>query len=53
MTAPPLVTVIIPTCNRLNYLQQAVQTVRAQTFRDWELIVVDDAGRIVQRADAH
>jgi len=38
----PAVSIIIPTYNRIAYLQQAIQSVITQTFNDWELIVVDD-----------
>jgi len=38
----PTVSVIIPTCNRANYLKNAIESVIAQTFQDWELVVVDD-----------
>jgi glycosyltransferase involved in cell wall biosynthesis len=38
----PLVTVVIPTYNRLALVQQAVASVVAQTYTNWELIVVDD-----------
>ncbi len=38
----PLVSVIIPTFNRLAYLVEALDSVAAQTFRDYEVIVVDD-----------
>ncbi len=38
----PLVTVVIPTYNRLALVQQAIASVVAQTFSNWELIVVDD-----------
>jgi glycosyltransferase involved in cell wall biosynthesis len=38
----PLVAVIIPTFNRLPFLQGAVESVLAQTLDRWELIVVDD-----------
>jgi glycosyltransferase involved in cell wall biosynthesis len=38
----PSVTVVIPTHNRLRYLTEAMGSVRAQTFLDWELVVVDD-----------
>ncbi len=38
----PLVSVIVPTFNRLHYLQGAVESVRNQRYRCWELIVVDD-----------
>jgi glycosyltransferase involved in cell wall biosynthesis len=36
------VSVIIPTYNRSDKLDRAIQSVRNQTFEDWELIVVDD-----------
>lgn len=38
----PTVSVILPTYNRLPLLRVAVDSVRAQTFGDWELIVADD-----------
>ncbi|MBE9126812.1 MULTISPECIES: glycosyltransferase [unclassified Coleofasciculus] len=37
-----LVSVVIPTHNRLQFLKQAVKSVKGQTFKNWELIVVDD-----------
>lgn len=39
----PTVSVVLPTHDRLPYVREAVGSVRAQTFPDWELIVVDDA----------
>ncbi|MBU2552539.1 MAG: glycosyltransferase [Proteobacteria bacterium] len=39
----PLVTVIIPTYNRAHLVDRAIQSVLGQTFRDFELIIVDDA----------
>ncbi len=38
----PVVSVVIPTFNRLNYLRLAVESVYAQTFTDWELVIADD-----------
>ena len=38
----PTVTIIIPAYNSGHYLDEAVQSVIAQTFTDWECIVVDD-----------
>jgi len=42
MTTKPRVSVIIRTYNRAAYLCEAIESVFAQTFRDFELIVVDD-----------
>jgi glycosyltransferase involved in cell wall biosynthesis len=38
----PLVTVVVPTWNRLALLKEAIASVIAQTYSRWELIVVDD-----------
>ncbi len=38
----PLVSVVIPTCNREEMLKRALASVQAQTFSDFEVIVVDD-----------
>lgn len=40
---PPLVSVILPTRNRVELLRRAVASVQAQTERRFELIIVDDA----------
>lgn len=37
-----MITVITPTYNRAQYLGQAIDSVLAQTYTDWELLVVDD-----------
>lgn len=37
-----LVTIIIPTFNRANLLQEALNSVFAQTYKNFEIIVVDD-----------
>lgn len=36
------VSVIVRTCNRKDYLMQALDCLKKQTFRDFEIIVVDD-----------
>ena len=39
----PLVSVIIPTHNRAKLLPRAVNSVLEQTFKDFEIIIIDDA----------
>lgn len=41
-TTPPLITIVIPTFNRADHLGGAIESVVAQTYAQWELIVVDD-----------
>ena len=36
------VSIILPTFDRRDYLEEAAGSVLAQTFEDWELIIVDD-----------
>lgn len=38
----PLISVVIPAYNAEKYLAETLESVRAQTFRDYEVIVVDD-----------
>ena len=38
----PLITIVIPTYNRLAFVQQAIDSVIAQTYTHWELIIADD-----------
>src|SRR5574337_113700 len=40
---PPRVSIVLPTHNRPVLLDEALISVAAQTYPDWELIVVDDA----------
>jgi len=43
----PIVSVIIPTCNRPEFLKEALQSVMSQTYRNFEVIVINDGGKDV------
>lgn len=45
----PVVSVILPTFNRLKYLRAAIQSVLEQTFQDWELLIADDGSDLETR----
>lgn len=38
----PLVSVIMPAYNAEEYISEAVQSVMAQTYTNWELLILDD-----------
>ena len=42
MDRQPVFTVIIPTYNREHFLKRTVDSILSQTFKDFELIIVDD-----------
>lgn len=42
MESQPKISIVIPTFKRLNFLKRAVDSVKAQSFSDWELVVSDD-----------
>jgi glycosyltransferase involved in cell wall biosynthesis len=45
----PAVSIILPTFNRLQFLPPAIDSVFAQTFREWELIIADDGSDVETR----
>ena len=42
MNQAPLVTVVIPTYNDAGFLHKALQSLCAQSFSDWEAVVVNN-----------
>ena len=39
----PMLSVVMPVYNAEDYIAQAIKSVLKQTFRDYELIIIDDA----------
>jgi glycosyltransferase involved in cell wall biosynthesis len=40
--AQPLISIVLPTYNGSKYLPEAIESCLAQTYQNWELIIVDD-----------
>lgn len=38
----PLVSIIMPSFNSASYIANSIESIKAQTFQDWELLVTDD-----------
>jgi glycosyltransferase involved in cell wall biosynthesis len=49
----PVVSVVTPFLNAERFMQDAIESVFAQTYRDWELLLVDDGSRDGSTAIAH
>ena len=42
MSIMPLVSILLPTHNGARFIRRSIESIRSQTFKDWELIVVND-----------
>ena len=42
MTSEPLISAVIPAYNAAKYLPQVIQSVLNQSYKDWELLIIDD-----------
>ena len=40
--SPPLISIVIPTYNHAKYLDKALNSIIEQTYKNWEIIVVDN-----------
>ena len=40
----PRISVVIPVFNSKKYLKETIESVLAQTFQDWELLVINEFG---------
>ena len=38
----PLISVVVPVYNKKSHIIQTLETVRAQTFKEWECLIIDD-----------
>ena len=38
----PKVSIVLPTYNRINWLIKSINSVKEQTYQNWELFVIDD-----------
>ncbi|MEM5790555.1 MAG: glycosyltransferase family 2 protein [Candidatus Aenigmatarchaeota archaeon] len=45
MKTEPLVTIIIPSYNRQNVVKECIKNVFTQSYKNWEIIVIDDGSK--------
>lgn len=50
MTSPPPISVLMPVYNAERYLAEAVESILAQTFDDFEFVIIDDGSKDRSRA---
>ena len=36
------ISIILPTYNSINYIKKAIDSIFKQTYKNWELIIIDD-----------
>jgi len=49
MSSKPLVSIIVPTYNRPEFLARALKSIHAQTHRNYEVLVINDGGEDVEQ----
>lgn len=42
LESKPKFSILMPTYNKAKYIGEAIESVLAQTFKDWELVIIDD-----------
>jgi glycosyltransferase involved in cell wall biosynthesis len=52
MKSEPLISVVIPTYKRPHLIKSAFESVAAQSYANWELIIVDDNGKGTEGGEA-
>lgn len=40
----PEITVVMPTYNSEKYIKEAIDSIRAQSFKDWNMLVINEHG---------